>query len=283
MKPHSFSGLAFEGPATPPPMETRAGEACSARDLCVVLHDVSPARWDGCLRVLDALQRCAERAGVELPLTLLVVPRMHGDAALPARYLRWLHGMARAGHELCLHGLTHRDEGPRLRGPRDWLLRRHYTAGEGEFAALDQAEAAARLHEGRAWARALGFTMHGFVAPAWLMNPASLQAVAAAGFTHTCTLGAVLSLPQRRALGAPSLVFSTRAAWRRQLSLAYNQWLAHRAREARLLRLELHPQDADHPQVLRCWTRLLDAALRNRMPLRLGEAAELAGRLGAPL
>lgn len=259
------------------------GEACSARDLCVVLHDVAPARWQACLRVLDALQRCAERAGVELPLTLLVVPRMHGDSVLPPAYLRWLHEMAGAGHELCLHGLTHRDEGPRPRGLRDWLLRRHYTAGEGEFAALSGEAARARLQEARAWARALGLTMHGFVAPAWLMNPASLEAVAAAGFTHSCTLRAVLALPQGRALASPGLVFSTRAAWRRQLSLRYNAWLARRARDARLLRLELHPHDADHPAVLQCWTRLLDEALRTRVPVRLAEAAQLAARLGAPL
>jgi uncharacterized protein len=258
-----------------------AAEACRARDLCVVMHDVSPARWEGCRRVLDEVQRCASRAGVALPLTLLVVPRMHGDAALPAAYLRWLHGMADAGHELALHGLTHRDEGPPPRGLRDRLLRRHYTAGEGEFAALSHAQALERLCQGRAWARSLGLAMEGFVAPAWLLSTASLQAVADAGFGHTCTLTEVIALPQRQALRAPSLVFSTRAAWRRRLSLVWNRGLARRARDARLLRLELHPGDGDHPEVLRCWSRLLTEALQSRTPLRLGEAAMLARRLRA--
>ncbi len=282
MNPASFTGTLTRAPGTgaaagqPAPRR----EACSARDLCVVLHDVAPARWEGCQRVLAHVRRCADQAGIELPLTLLVVPRMHGDAALPARYLRWLHGMAAAGHELCLHGLTHRDDGPPPRGLRDYLLRRHYTADEGEFAALTQAEALARLREGRAWAKALGLTMNGFVAPAWLMNPASLSAVAKAGFKHTCTLTEVIALPQRQALQAPSLVFSTRAGWRRQLSRAWNTHLAGRARDARLLRLELHPGDADHADILRCWTDLLTQALRSRVPLRLGEAAMLARRLG---
>jgi predicted deacetylase len=256
-----------------------AEASCSGRDLCVVLHDVSPARWDGCQRVLAELRRCADAAGVALPLTLLVVPRMHGNAALPARYLRWLHGMARDGHELCLHGLTHRDEGPPPRSLRERLLREHYTAREGEFAALPQAEAAARLREGRAWAQALGLPMDGFVAPAWLMSPGSLKAAAALGFRHTCTLTQVIALPRRQVLPAPSLVFSTRAPWRRLLSRAWNGQLAWRARDARLLRLELHPGDADHADILRCWTRLLMRALRDRMPVRLGEAAMLARRL----
>lgn len=277
----AFTGTLPRNPglATEPPPPASLGEACSARDLCVVLHDVSPARWDGCQRVLAHLHRCADQAGMELPLTLLVVPRMHGDAALPARYLRWLHRMAAAGHELCLHGLTHRDEGPPPRGLRDYLLRRHYTADEGEFAALTEGQALGRLREGRAWAKALGLPMNGFVAPAWLMSPGSLDAVARAGFKHTATLTEVMALPQRQALKAPSLVFSTRAGWRRQLSQVWNTHLARQSRDARLLRLELHPGDADHPDILRCWTDLLAQALCSRVPLRLGEAAMLARRL----
>lgn len=271
-RPHAHRGSR----AAPAP-----AEACAARDLCVVLHDVAPARWEACQRVLALARQVAEDCGAVLPLTLLVVPRMHDDCALPARYLRWLHRMAAQGHELALHGLTHRDDGPPARSLREHLLRRHYTAGEGEFAALSHDEAAERLAQGRAWGKALGFTMPGFVAPAWLMSPPSLQAVAEAGFTHTCTLTEVLALPGLQALRAPSLVFSTRAGWRRQLSRVWNTRLAQREREARLLRLELHPGDADHADIVRCWTRLLADALRHRVPVRLGDAALLARRLGA--
>ena len=177
---------------------TRVSETCTARDLCVVLHDVAPSRWAGCQRVMEELDNCAREAGVTLPLTLLVVPRMHGNAEVPAPYLRWLYTQAAAGHELALHGLTHRDEGPPPSGLRQRLLRRVYTAGEGEFAALTQDQAAARLREGRAWARALGLDMEGFVPPAWLLSPASLKAVATAGFGHTCTLTEVIALPHGR-------------------------------------------------------------------------------------
>lgn len=245
----------------------------------MVLHDVAPSRWGACQRVLDTVRSCGQRAGVNVPLTLLVVPRMHGDTRVPRAYLRWLQGMADAGHELALHGLTHRDEGPPLRGLRDYVVRRHYTAREGEFAALGRAEALARLHAGRTWAQALGLRMPGFIAPAWLMSAASLQAVADAGFQHTCTLTQVIALPDRQALPAPSLVFSTRSAWRRRLSMAWNTWLARRSEHTRMLRLELHPGDAEHEAVLRCWSSLLAEALRTRVPLRLAEAAMLARRL----
>jgi predicted deacetylase len=249
--------------------------------LCVVLHDVAPANWSDCTRVLGMLRAAAHDAGVELPVTLLVVPRLHGAAELPRPYLRWLQQQAQHGHELALHGLTHLDEGPPATSLAEHLLRRRYTAGEGEFAALDAREAAERLALGRAWARTHGLQISGFVAPAWLLSAESWQAVAAAGFDYTCTLGQVVSLPERRALNAPSLVFSTRSAWRRAVSPLWNRWMAWHAKPARLLRLELHPADGEHAAIVRCWSALLARALRSRQPLRLREAALLARRFGA--
>jgi predicted deacetylase len=48
--------------------------------LCLVLHDVAPARWRACRRVLDAVAAAAAASGQGLPpMTLLVVPQWHGD------------------------------------------------------------------------------------------------------------------------------------------------------------------------------------------------------------
>lgn len=247
------------------------------RHLCVVLHDVAPARWEGCQRVLQRLRAIAHRAGVSLPVTLLTVPRLHGDRQVPLRYLAWLHHQVGRGHELALHGFTHRDDGPPPEGWRERLLRRHYTAGEGEFAALPLPAAAGRLAAAREWAQTMGLPMPGFVAPAWLLNAAARQAVAAAGFHYTCTLTRLVALPEWHAMPAPALVFSTRAPWRRAASLAWNTHLAWRARGAPLLRLELHPGDCDHAAVRRCWSHLLQAALEEgRVPLGLSQAAALA-------
>lgn len=245
------------------------------RYVCVVLHDVSPARWAGCTRVLAQLRAVAREAGVELPLTLLVVPEMHGVPGASSQYLRWLHRLAKSGHELALHGYTHRDEGPPSRGFVERLVRERYTASEGEFSALDAAAAAQRLRQGTAWAQQHGLQMPGFVAPAWLLSEAARSAVAEAGFRYTCTLNRIIALPGGQSLHAPSLVFSTRSGWRRGLSLLWNRNLAWRQRDAPLLRLELHPQDAEHPAVLRCWSRVLERALLDRQPLLLKQAAEL--------
>jgi predicted deacetylase len=241
----------------------------------VVLHDVSTLRWPGCLRVWGLLQQLALEAGVDLPVTLLVVPRMHGTQPAP-EFLQWLRQAMRRGHELALHGYTHRDDSPPGVGWLDHVRRRWYTDGEGEFAALDHTAASERLNLGLAWARRHRLAMPGFVAPAWLMNAPVWDAVQAAGFRYTSTLGQVVSLPQRQPVRARSLVFSTRRPWRRLLSVAWNLALATSQRRAPVLRLELHPSDADHPAVRWCWSVLLAAALRGRQPLRLSEVAALA-------
>lgn len=240
------------------------------RWLCVVLHDVAPSRWRGCARVLEQVEAVAAREGVKVPVTLLVVPRMHGHAETPQPYLDELHALADAGHELALHGLTHLDPG-RPAGLAGRLLRRCYTAGEGEFAALPDGEARRRLAQARRWAQRHALTMRGFVPPAWLMDEAARRAVAEAGFDYTCTLTRLIALPGGEALRAIGLTFSTRSAWRRAASVAWNTLLARAQRDDPVLRLELHPSDADHAAVQRCWTRVLAQALRQRVPVTLDE------------
>lgn len=248
--------------------------------LAVVMHDVAPATLPAVERVL-ALLREREPA---LPVTQLVVPRWHGQPSTP-QFDRWLDEAAARGDELVLHGYTHRDDG-RPRGLVDLLRRRVYTAGEGEFAALDARDAARRLRQGRLWFAAGGWPLHGFVAPAWLMSEGTWEALADAPFDYTCTLRRLVSLPGRRAWRCRSLVYSTRAAWRRAASCAWNAGLARLQRQAPLLRLELHPPDADHAAVRQSWSGLLDAALRDgRQPLTLHAAVRQLARerpLGSP-
>ena len=253
------------------------------RYLTVVLHDVSPATWPACQRVMRQVRRVARREGAHLRLTLLVVPAMHGEPAT-ADFVRALRYLAHHGHELALHGLTHRDDAPAGRSWFDHALRRWYTNGEGEFSALDHSEAAQRLALGRAWSMALHLPMRGFVPPAWLLSEPAWDAVESAGFDYTCTLNEVVALPGRRRLFARSLVFSTRSAWRRWASVAWNGMLSMLLRRSRLWRLELHPHDADHPMVKRCWSRILATALRDgRQPLCLNQVARhVQGRDGTP-
>jgi predicted deacetylase len=235
----------------------------SERLVTVVLHDVAATTLGACDRVLAAVR---EVAGA-VPVTHLVVPRHHG-APPTAAFHAWLDARAAAGDELALHGLTHRDDGATdAAGAVDRLRRTHYTRGEGEFWSLDAATAEARIAEGLAWFDAHRWPVQGFVAPAWLLGDgarAALAAPALAGrFRYTSTLATVEPLPAGRgeAVRSQSVVYSTSRAWRRALSLAWNAGVARAERGNPLLRVELHPHDADFAPVRRSWQAILGRAL----------------------
>jgi uncharacterized protein len=234
--------------------------------LSVVLHDVAGATWPACERVLGHVRSLGP-----VPVTLLAVPRYHRQRA-GAPFEAWLDRARERGDELALHGYTHWDDG-RPRGLLDFARRRWYTAGEGEFSALASDEARARLRAGMRWFQRNGWPLHGFVAPAWLMSPGTWEALRELHFEYTCTLAHLFSLPEGGSLHSPALVYSTRARWRRTLSLPWNAALAHAVRGKPLMRLELHPHDADHPQVLGSWMGLLGRALAERQAVTLHDAA----------
>jgi hypothetical protein len=227
------------------------------RFVCVVLHDVAPSTRAACARALKAV---ADVAAV--PMTLLAVPHYHGDAPDP-EFDAWLGQRNKRGDELALHGYTHRDD-EAAKGWFDGLRRHHYTRGEGEFWALPETEARRRVDAGVAWFRANGWPLHGFVAPAWLLGPQAWPALG--GFEYTSTLRHIVRLPTRERVTSQSVVYSTSNAWRRRASLLWNSFVALKERRNALLRIELHPRDADFTSVRRSWQKILERALRDRRP-----------------
>lgn len=242
--------------------------------LTVTVHDVAPATQRRCQRLIDRLLSIAP-----MPLTLLVVPCYHGETS-GREFDDWLDARLHGGDELALHGLTHQDDGT-PRGLIDYLRRRWYTAGEGEFAALDAADATRRLNAGRRWFARRGWPVSGFVAPAWLLGDGAWHALRRQPFRYTCTRTALLPLPQPapgtapQRLRAPGIVYSTRAAWRRTLSLPWNAVVAHAARQAPWMRFELHPDDVEHDAVCSAALRLVERSLaQGRRSLTLAQMAE---------
>jgi len=247
--------------------------------MSVTLHDVAPATQARCERLIARLERIAPMA-----LTLLVVPCYHGQSS-SAAFDDWLDTRLQGGDELALHGWTHRDDGL---PPRSWIdhaRRRWYTDGEGEFAALDAADATRRLNAGRRWFARRRWPLRGFIAPAWLLGDGAWHALQRQAFDYTCTRTALLVLPRGagaapvRTLAARSIVYSTRAAWRRALSLPWNQLVARAESSRPWMRFELHPSDVDHDAVCNSALGLIDRALaQGREPLTL---AKVAARLRA--
>ena len=255
-------------------MMDRASQTQTRQKLVVSLHDVHPGS-----HAAIAAQREALTAWGVPRRSLLVVPRFHhgpgcDEPAFAAAVREW----EGEGDEVVLHGFHHDRLGRKdALGSLFWT--RLYTNREAEFLDLNAAEAAALIAEGRALFAASGFrSPDGFIAPAWLMGPEVLPALRDAGFLHTTTLREFLPLRRGGSVPSQSLCWSTRAAWRRAVSLLWNRWLFSRSMENRLLRISFHPDDLLHVTIRKQIERIVKTALdRGFEPVTYSDYASLPG------
>jgi uncharacterized protein len=238
--------------------------------LCVSLHDVAPQTWPQCLQLLQAIWSVAD-----IPVTLLVVPAYHKAACYRGgSFESLLDDLLVRGNELALHGYTHLDDGPPAQGLRNIFWRNIFTQQEGEFSALDAAEARHRLELGLDWFAQRHWPVSGFVAPAWLLNAAAWQVLQDFPFLYTTTIGYFHLLPERHSLFSPSLVYTARNSAGRALSPSANSLLATVLHAAPLVRLSLHPQDAAYPKLVLYTQRLLEKLLASREAMTKASFAE---------
>lgn len=227
--------------------------------LCVSVHDVSPETWPRCERLLEGLDELGR-----FPLTLLVVPNyFRRGASAPDWYREALEERMARGDELALHGYTHWDENPVA---HDLFSRRSQSAAESEFAALSPSQAAERLDKGREWFLRQGWKPQGFVAPGWLLSQGTWQVLKqGSAFAYTTTIGSFHLLHPHIAVPAPSVTYGNRSRLRRTLlAHAWNAVLSEQLEHAALVRLALHPADADHSAILIHIRRTLEKLLARR-------------------
>lgn len=239
--------------------------------VCIAIHDVAPATWPQCSRLLAMLD---ELGGP--PLTLLVVPDYHdrGRIDRSREFIAAIQRRIARGDELALHGYAHLDRAAPPRTPRDWFRRRVLTAGEGEFSALSAPAARARIDQGLEIFARLGWRADGFVPPAWLGSQGTQQALRQFSLGYTSTHTQLIDLRSGHTLAAPCLTASPRSAWRRTAS---KWWLAAGEKltaHTPLIRIGLHPADAKHEDLLECWRTLLQRLLRTRTALTKSRALD---------
>lgn len=254
----------------PFPME-RAVSRRTPRLLCVVMHDVSPVTWPQCERLLTALARVTP-----FPATLLVVPQYYrdGGARRDREFCRMLGQRIGAGDELALHGFRHHDDEP-VHGAVDRLVRTVYTSGEGEFSRVSQAQAYVRILAGVRWFEEQEWPLHGFVAPAWLMSPGTWSALKMFPLRYTTTLTRLHLLPERCSFPSINHTFSTRTRLRRAVSQGWAEVARRLGPNAPVVRLGLHPIDADHPALVRHWQSLLEHYLITHSVVTKAHACDL--------
>jgi predicted deacetylase len=245
--------------------------------LCVSIHDIAPATWPDCLRLVQAI-----RAVADIPLTWLVVPHYHFRPERSAAMEAGLDAALARGDELALHGYSHLDTEANGGGLRARFLRNVYTRREGEFAALSHQEARRRLDLGLDWFAERGWTPSGFVPPAWLLGEGAWQALRESPFTYTTTFshfhvlhgGAGPVAPVK----SPSMVYAARNRSGRWLSPRVADATAAMLADAPLIRFSLHPPDARYPELMRHTQRVLERLLARRSAVTKAECAQrLAG------
>ena len=238
--------------------------------LLVSVHDVTPAH----AQRLDVLYRLLDELGVRR-YALLVVPEWHGAWPLERfpEFVAGLRERAARGAEIVLHGWRH-DEVGLPRPLRHRLRTFGRTDREGEFASLAPVEAAARIARGRDTLRAAGLDPLGFVPPAWLGGPGLEAVTRSAGFAFTEGPRAVVALADGRRIRAPATCWSTRRAWRAAGSVVVARLRLALERRRPVVRLALHPPDADAPAVLASCRRTLAALLARRVAISYRELLE---------
>jgi predicted deacetylase len=222
-----------------------------ARLCAVALHDVAPSTFDRCAEIRTWL---AER-GVE-HATLLVIPAgdLHPfDVRSPA-LASWLRRRALEGDAVAQHGFRHlRIRHARV--PRRWVAHAQGN-GAAEFPGLDRGATRAAVRTGLRLMAAAGIRPRGFVAPAYAYTRSLRDEVEERFEWWAGLLG--IHRAGRRPLLAPANGLGTSSAFKRRLSPLTAT--AGSCAAGRLMRIDVHPADFDHPRHVRALESMLRRA-----------------------
>ena len=215
--------------------ETPVAARATRGALAVALHDVQPATFARSALIRDWLYDL----GVE-KVTLLVIPapELHPFFQRSPELAAWLLDRRDGGDAIAMHGLQHR----RTRRPHP-LARpvREFQGGEAtEFPGLDEDATVACLDAGRRVLEIAGVPPRGFVAPGYAYTGALREHLA----DRFDWWGTLLGVRPRTAV-SPALCLGTSTKFQRATSPVLLRAAA--ALSGRLLRIDLHPADFEHP------------------------------------
>jgi predicted deacetylase len=228
----------------------------SARSWIVIsLHDVAPATRRPCQRWI------AELEDLGLRTTMLVVPGPWKSPGMAddRRFGAWLRACQSRGHEISQHGWDH--TATRRGSRRRRLIGSAVARGCAEFWTLDEAEAAGRLALGRERLRSEGIEPLGFVPPGWLASTGARRSMGALGYRYTTSHSAVIDLSTGARHRAFALSHRTGGSLERPGSALMTNAARLLARQARPIRIALHPEDVGHPRLRSAALAAIDSAV----------------------
>jgi predicted deacetylase len=217
--------------------------------LAVALHDVEPATFERCALIRDWL---GDLGVARVTLLVIPAPQLHPFPARSPELANWLLDRVDAGDAVAQHGLQHRRTRPPSRFQRP--LRGWQGGVAAEFPGLDAEATIASVDAGHRVLTGAGLNPRGFVAPGYAYTGA-LREHLARRFDWWATLLALRG--NVRATG-PALTFGTSSSLKRAASPALVR--AGAVLSGKVLRLDLHPADFDHPRHVLALERVLKRA-----------------------
>jgi predicted deacetylase len=251
-----------------------SGSHWSSRDqsIAVALHGIEPATFERCALIRDWL---ADH-GVDR-VTLLVIPArdLHPVGERSPEMVRWLGELRGRGDSIAQHGFQH--VGAR-RGPTHRMLVHPSSLRWGEFVGLDGEETRRALHAGWRVLKLAGIEPDGFVAPAYAYTNALREALSVkfrwwAGLLRVYTAAARAGASAREPL-APAWSLAAAGPFSRALSPPLVR--AGSLVPMRVLRLDLHPADLDHPRHMMALEWVLKRAAPRRSAITYEQLAGIS-------
>jgi predicted deacetylase len=231
--------------------------------LILCLHDVSPRDFN---RILE-IDRFYEDVGAGANYAMLLVPNFWNEWPVEKHreFISWLRERASAGVEMFLHGFYHRDTTPPEQRSLGVKIA-HAVAGEGEFAAIEEAEAYKRIAAGKAlFEGVLERPIDSFVAPAWQYSAGAKAALSKLGFKIAENRMTVWSPASGAVLTkSPVVAYASRDRARCASSLIWSQLSTRMLRGCDVVRHAIHPNDFNSQSLRREIRRSLGDLMTNR-------------------
>jgi predicted deacetylase len=222
----------------------------TARVRAVALHDVQPRSFNRCLQIRDWL---AERDVERVTMLVIPAPGRHSFARRSPALHDWLHDRVDDGDAIAQHGLLH-DRGARRCGVAREVVAWFQGGRAAEFVGLEAKAARERVRAGRVIMQDAGFDPHGFVAPGYAYTPA-LRETLQREFDWYADLTRVFGR-DGSARPAPAYCLGTSGVLRRPLSPLTARFFSAFAQS--VVRIDVHPQDFDHPRHKRALAAILE-------------------------
>lgn len=238
--------------------------------LVVSLHDVTPARFEACRLCTDMLDRLGIRS------SLLVVPNYH-DVRMDSdpAFIEWLRVRESLGDELVLHGYRHKVE-HKPSGFMAGIQCSLFSRMECEFLGLSADQFNTLINNGMELFKRNGFSSAGFVPPSWLVDNHNLPLLKSHGIRYATRQYRFFELESGKSLFSPAVVLWGATTRMNKLSRFYNNMMLPLLRTNRLVRIALHPPDAEMG-ALDWFARIIEKSAKSHSPVTYEQCAKSVG------